>query len=267
MWGQSSHYHANCSPQPCWEGVRPAEKQGAGALQTAEPESSPAVFPVAGSGCREGSKGQRWREPTQLCPCQTLPHGKAGPRWKTLLQNPLCRSPGHKILPPPPPPKTHMKPYLEAVGVPIAFTDGVQGVFVVQRRPLVSRHLHGEIGKQRCSVARGRRKGGGRRARKEYAPSKAASSTGELNPEWLWGSKVLNKCQRKVMESNKGRSQKLSKARTRLAFPRGRVVQPPLQPGLKPVPPPPAPQRVREPPPPRARNLRKAGSRENGFSP
>lgn len=43
------------------------------------------------------------------------------------------------------------------------------------------------------------------------------------------------------MESDEGRSQKLSEARTRLAFPRGRVVQPPLQPGIKPVPPPLAP--------------------------
>lgn len=38
--------------------------------------------------------------------------------------------------------------------------------------------------------------------RKEYAPSKAASSSGELNPEWLRGSKALNKRRRKVMESN-----------------------------------------------------------------
>lgn len=30
------------------------------------------------------------------------------------------------------------------------------------------------------------------------------------------------------MESKEGRSQELSKARTRLTFPRGRVVQPPL---------------------------------------
>lgn len=41
------------------------------------------------------------------------------------------------------------------------------------------------------------------------------------------------------MESKEGRSQELSKARTRLTFPRGRVVQPPLQPGINPDPPPP----------------------------
>lgn len=41
------------------------------------------------------------------------------------------------------------------------------------------------------------------------------------------------------MESKEGQSQELSKARTRLTFPRGRVVQPPLQPGIKPDPPPP----------------------------
>lgn len=229
--------------------------------QNPAPQSSLWLALGAGRGAKgSGGRSQHSSAHARLCPMERLVPG-----GKPFCKTPFAARQGIKSSPPPP--KTHMKPYLEAVGVPIAFTDGVQGVFVVQRRPLVSRHLHGEIGKQRRSVARGRRKGGGRRARKEYAPSKAASSTGELNPEWLWGSKVLNKCQRKVMESNKGRSQKLSKARTRLAFPRGRVVQPPLQPGLKPVPPPPAPQRVREPPPPRARNLRKAGSRENGFSP
>lgn len=50
------------------------------------------------------------------------------------------------------------------------------------------------------------------------------------------------------MESNEGWSQTLSKARTRLTFPRGRVVQPPVQPGIKPVPPPPAPQQGEGPP-------------------
>lgn len=34
-------------------------------------------------------------------------------------------------------------PYLEPVGVPIAFADGVQGVFIVQRGPLVGGHLRG----------------------------------------------------------------------------------------------------------------------------
>lgn len=84
---------------------------------------------------------------------------------------------------------------------------------------------------------------GGRGRDKGYAPLKATSSCGELNPERLWGGKALNKRRRKVMESNKGWSQELSKARTRLAFPRGRVVQPPLWPGKTPVPPPPAPPR------------------------
>lgn len=41
------------------------------------------------------------------------------------------------------------------------------------------------------------------------------------------------------MESKEGRSQELSKARTRLTFPWGWIVQPPLQPGIKPDPPPP----------------------------
>lgn len=50
------------------------------------------------------------------------------------------------------------------------------------------------------------------------------------------------------MESKEGRSQELSKARTRLTFPRGRVVQPPLQPGIKPDPPPPC-SGERDPPP------------------
>lgn len=114
-----------------------------------------------------------------------------------------------------------MKPYLEAVGIPITFADGVQGVFIIQRRPLVGRHLHGEISKRRCSVVRGRGRGGGKRVRKDYTPSKATSSSGELNPKWLRGSKALNKRQRKVMESKEGWSQKLSEARTRLAFPPG----------------------------------------------
>lgn len=51
------------------------------------------------------------------------------------------------------------------------------------------------------------------------------------------------------MESKEGRSQELSKARTRLTFPRGRVVQPPLQPGITPDPPPPC-SGERDPPRP-----------------
>lgn len=54
------------------------------------------------------------------------------------------------------------------------------------------------------------------------------------------------------MESKEGQSQELSKARTRLTFPRGQVVQPPLQPGIKLDPPPPCseerhPSGAREP--------------------
>lgn len=45
------------------------------------------------------------------------------------------------------------------------------------------------------------------------------------------------------MESSKGWSQEPSEARTRLALPRGPVVQPPPRPGKTPVPPPPAPPR------------------------
>lgn len=73
----------------------------------------------------------------RLCPHRTLPHGKAGPGHKTLccLQRPK--------IPVFFPLKTHVKPYLEAVGVPIAFADGIQGVFIIQRRPLVGRHLRG----------------------------------------------------------------------------------------------------------------------------
>lgn len=72
------------------------------------------------------------------------------------------------------------------------------------------------------------------------------------------------------MESKEGRSQELSKARTRLTFPRGRVVQPPLQPGINPDPPPPCsgesdPPCAREPR--STRHVGKAGSSENGFSP
>lgn len=38
-----------------------------------------------------------------------------------------------------------MKLYLKAIGVSITVTKGVQGVFVIQRRPFVGRHLHREI--------------------------------------------------------------------------------------------------------------------------
>lgn len=47
-----------------------------------------------------------------------------------------CRDPNLPLFP-----KTG--PYLEPVGVPIAFADGIQGVFVVQRSPLVGGHLRG----------------------------------------------------------------------------------------------------------------------------
>lgn len=35
-----------------------------------------------------------------------------------------------------------MKLYLKAIGVSITVTKGFQGVFIVQRCPLVGRHLH-----------------------------------------------------------------------------------------------------------------------------
>lgn len=90
---------------------------------------------------RRGAKGSSHRSQhdsahTGLYPPDT------GQRLKTLL-HPLCCLPGYKI-----PfflPKRHMKLYLKAIRVSITVTKGLQGVFIVQRRPLVGRHLHGEI--------------------------------------------------------------------------------------------------------------------------
>jgi len=134
------------------------EKLGAGAQQTAEPASGPAGsrrwLQMPGEEQRAAARERTWP-----CPRWTLPHGKVGPRWKTPSATPsaACQDLKSSFLSPRPP-KPHTKPYLEAVGVPIAFTDGVQGVFVVQRCPLVGRHLRREIGKRRCSGLRKRRK-------------------------------------------------------------------------------------------------------------
>lgn len=100
---------------------------------------------------RRGAKGSSGRSQHGSAHTGLYPQNTS-PRWKTLL-HPLCSLPGHKI-----PfflPKRYMKLYLKAIGVSITVTKGVQGVFVIQRRPLVGRHLHREIsnrGTQRPGV-------------------------------------------------------------------------------------------------------------------
>lgn len=127
-----------------------------------------------------------------------------------------------------------MKLYLKAIGVSISITKGLQGVFIIQCCPLVGRHLHREIRGAQWPGNEEEDEGQGR-------------FTHLLKPPLPPGSKIPNSSEAAEhytepedgYGSKEGRSQELSKARTRLTFPRGRVVQPPLQPGIKPDPPPP----------------------------